>query len=307
MTERRIEITTSRTAEWTCVSRAASSLESDSHYRSDDQVARLLVPTLLRILLHIPLVRRLYSRILAPKGIYEYTIARTKYIDGVFQEALAEGFDQILIMGAGFDTRAIRFQAEGTKIFELDAPITQQAKLEQYQKRGLSIPENVAFIAIDFDKESLPEKLEAAGFVQGGKSLFLLEGVLMYLQPASVDETFRVMETFAGPGSEVVFDYVRGSVLRQAGTCYGEREIVETVAKAGEQWHFGIEEGELERFLEPYGLQVKEHLDAQDLERAYFTDTSGGIVGRVNGTHCLARVVKLAAPHAKNRKVTPIC
>jgi methyltransferase (TIGR00027 family) len=258
----------------------------------------LLVPTFLRFLLHIPVVRRFYSQVLAPRGIYEYAIARTKHIDAVFGEALAQGFAQILIFGAGFDTRALRFQAEAgeTRIFELDVPITQQAKLDQYARRGLSIPANVEFISIDFDRESLPEKLEEAGFGRGGRSLFVLEGLLMYLQPRSVDETFKVIPGFAGEGSEVVFDYVRASVLQQAGSYYGEREIVKTVAKAGERWHFGIEEGELEGFLKKYGLRVSEHQDAQDLERRYFTDASGEIVGQVNGTHCLVRAVRSAAP-----------
>jgi methyltransferase (TIGR00027 family) len=291
---RRIETTTSRTAQWTCVSRAASSLESDSYYRSDDHIALLLVPTFLRLLLHIPLIRTFYSQVIAPKGIYEYTIARTKYIDAIFKEVLAEGFDQILIFGAGFDTRTLRFQTEAgdTKIFELDVPITQQAKLGQYAKRGLSIPANVEFISIDFDKESLSEKLEEAGFEKGRRSLFVLEGLLMYLQPESVDETLKVIEGFAGEGSEVVFDYVRASVLRQPGAHYGGREIVGSVAKAGERWYFGIEEGELEEFLKKYGFRVSEHKDAQGLESMYFTDASGEIVGRVNGTHCLVRAIK---------------
>jgi methyltransferase (TIGR00027 family) len=291
---RRIETATSRTAAWTCVSRAASSLESDDRYRSDDHIALLLVPAFLRLLLHIPLVRRFYGQVLAPKGIYEYTIARTKYIDAVFKEALAAGFDQILVFGAGFDTRALRLQAEAgqTRIFELDVPITQQAKLDQYAQRGLIIPANVEFISIDFDRESLPEKLEEARFGKGERSLFVLEGLLMYLQPESVDETLKVIQEFAGEGSEVVFDYVRASVLRQAGSYYGEREIVKAVAKAGERYHFGIEDEELEGFLKKYGLRASEHQDAQDLEQRYFTDASGEIVGRVNGTHCLVRAVK---------------
>jgi methyltransferase (TIGR00027 family) len=294
VSRRRIETTTSRTAQWTCVSRAASSLESNSHYRSDDHIAPLLVPTFLRVLLHIPLVRRFFSQFIAPKGIYEYTIARTIYIDAIFKEVLDQGFDQILIFGAGFDTRALRFQAElgDTEVFELDVPITQEAKLGQYGKRGLSIPANVHFIAIDFDKESLSERLEEEGFDRDGQSLFVLEGLSMYLQPESVDETFRVIEEFAGEGSVVVFDYVRASVLRQAELYYGERDIVKSVTKAGERWHFGIEEGELEWFLEKYGLRVSEHKDAQELERMYFTDASGGIVGRINGTHCLVKAVK---------------
>lgn len=294
MPGRRIEITTSRTAEWACLSRAASSLESNSHYQGDDHIALLLVPTLLKILLHIPLVRRFFCRVIAPKGIYEYTIARTKYIDAVFKEALFEGFDQILIFGAGFDTRALRFRKEigCTKIFELDALITQKAKLDRYAERGLNIPTNVAFIPIDFDKELLSEKLEDPGFNRGARSLFVLEGLLMYLQPGSVEETFKVIERFAGEGSEVVFDYVRASVLRQTGSYYGEREILKSVAKAGEQWYFGFEEDELVGFLKKHGLSVMEHKDAEDLERMYFTGASGEIEGRINATHCLVRTVK---------------
>jgi methyltransferase (TIGR00027 family) len=260
-------------------------------------MALLLVPTFLRLLLHVPLVRRFYSRVLAPKGIYEYTIARTKYIDAAFREALVEGFEQVLVFGAGFDTRALRFQAEAgaTRIFELDVPITQQAKLGQLTNRGIRIPAHVEFIAIDFDKESLPEKLDAAGFRRGWRSLFVLEGLVMYMQPASVDATFNVITDFAGPGSEVVFDYVRASVLRQAGSTYGEEEIATTVAQAGERWQFGLDEGELEGFLNTYGLRVREHWDAHDLERMYFSAASGALAGRVNGTHCLVRAVKPGA------------
>ncbi|MGD2105387.1 MAG: hypothetical protein PVJ55_09805, partial [Anaerolineae bacterium] len=89
MSTRRITTKSSRTAAWTCVSRAASSLEPDGCYRSDDHLALLLVPMILRILLHIPLMRWFFRRAFAPRGIYEYTIARTKCIDKVFVEALA--------------------------------------------------------------------------------------------------------------------------------------------------------------------------------------------------------------------------
>lgn len=293
MPERRIDITTSRTAAWTCVSRAASSLELNSHYRSDDHISLLLIPPLLRFALHIPLMRRFYNTVITPTGIYEYTIARTVYIDAVFKEILTEGCDQILIFGAGFDTRALRFQTEArsTKIFELDVPITQNAKLVQYSKCELTIPENVDFLSIDFDKESLSEKLDESGFRRDKKSLFLLEGLLMYLQPESVAETFKVISRFAGEGSEVVFDYVRASVLRGEGSCYGENEIVKTVAKAGEKWHFGLEEGDVEPFLNKYDFRSLEHKNAEELERMYFTDLSGEIVGHINGTHCLVRAV----------------
>lgn len=276
------------------MSRAASSLESHHNYRSGDHLALQLVPPLLRFLLHISLFRRFYKQVLAPKGIYEYTIARTKYIDAVFSEILTKGVDQVLIFGAGFDTRALRFRKEsgGARIFELDVPITQEAKLRQYGKLGLSIPANVEFIPIDFDKESLSEKLEESGFRREAKSLFVLEGLLMCLRPESAEETFRVLTRFAGEGSELVFDYVRASVLRQEGTAYGEQEILKSMANAGEQWHFGIEEEELAQFLWKDGWRVSDHKDALEFEQMNFTNATDKIVGRVNGTHGLVRAVR---------------
>jgi methyltransferase (TIGR00027 family) len=252
------------------------------------------VPAWLSFLLHMRLIRRFFCRVMAPKGIYEYTIARTKYIDAIFREVLSEGFDQALIFGAGFDTRALRFAAESgaTRLFELDVPITQKAKLDRYQQRGMNIPANTEFISIDFDRESLSKKLAGAEFSRNRKSLFVLEGLLMYLQPESVDRTFHVIEDFAGIGSMVVFDYVRASVLRQTGSCYGEQSIVKSVSKAGERWHFAIEEDELQGFLNQYRLSASEHMDARELERMFFTSASGKIVGRINGTHCLVKAVK---------------
>lgn len=287
--KRRIELTTSRTAEMICLTRACSTLETDPHYKSDDYIAPLLLPSVLQPLLYISLVRRLFARVVAPKGIYEYVIARTKYIDAVFRKALAEYIDQILICGAGFDTRAIRFQniTGNTKVFELDVPITQQAKIGQFQKRRVSVPQNLNFIAIDFDKESLSTKLGEAGFSRQRRSLFILEGLMMYLQPESVDETFHTIEDYAGKGSWVVFDYIYASVLRNEDTYYGETEIAQSVSGAGEQWQFGIEKGEIEQFLARFSMRLVDHKDAQDLERAYFSESNGKIIGRVNGTHSL--------------------
>jgi methyltransferase (TIGR00027 family) len=291
MSKKRIERTTSRTAEWICMCRAISSLERDPYYRSDDWVARSLLPDFLRLLLRIPFAGRLLLKAFATKGGYEYVIARTKYIDAVFSKVPYDRFSQILLFGAGFDTRALRFQCEArqARIYELDAPATQEAKIGQYQKRHLGIPSNVVFVPIDFDKESLTVKLDRAGFNRDTRSLFILEGVLMYLQPESVDQTFRTIRELAGAGSEVVFDYIYASVLRHEDKYYGETGFADTVAKAGEQWRFGIEKGEIRQFLSKYGLELRDHRDARELEEMYFKDPSGRIVGRVNGTHCLAR------------------
>ena len=149
------------------------------------------------------------------------------------------------------------------------------------------------FIPIDIDKESLPVKLGEAGFQKGKRSLFVLEGLLMYLQPESVQKTFCTLRDFAGKESEAAFDYVYASVLRREELYEGKRQIVESVAKAGEGWHFGIERGEVEQFLSTYDLVLCAQCDAGQLEQMYFKDESGKILGRVNGTHCLVRAVKV--------------
>ncbi len=279
-----------------CMSRALSFLDENVCYKSDDYIAPLLLPAILRLLFRLSYFRRLFIGKMPAQGIYEYVIARTKYIDAIFEEALARGFDQILIFGAGFDTRALRFcdKAGKTRVFELDAPITQTAKIGQYHNRGLDIPANLVWVPVDFDRESLPTCLERAGFDKDRRSLFILEGLLMYLLPGSVDETFGTIQRFATTGSEIVFDYVYASVLRGEGLRYGEKGMAKTVSKAGEGWRFGIEKGGLGAFLARYGMSVIEEKDSEGLEEMYFTGCTGAAgnkVGRVNGTHCLVHGV----------------
>lgn len=91
----RIETKTSRTAEFTCMSRAASYREKRECYKGADNIAYVLVPGFVKLLLRFPRACQLFNKYLAPKGIYEYIIARTKYIDSVFMDVLEQGFDQM--------------------------------------------------------------------------------------------------------------------------------------------------------------------------------------------------------------------
>ena len=294
MKEKRIETRTSRTAAMTCVSRAASSLERDSHYRSGDSLAVKLLPNFLRVLIHIPLFRRLLLRLAAPRGVYEYVIARTRYIDAAVSRALADGCEQILIFGAGYDTRALRFRtaARQARIFELDSPHTQQAKIKQLARRGLAVPANLNFVPIDFEKESLPDKLDGAGFEKKRRTIFVLEGVLMYLEPSSVRETLRTIREYGGRGSRVVFDYVQSSVLRGEKTLYGEAGLIRSVSRAGEGWQFGLDPESVASFAADQGFALTDHKCVRELEAAYFQADDGSTVGRVNGTHCIVTMEK---------------
>ena len=277
-----------------CLSRAASYVDKRECYSGPDGIAYVLVPTFFKLLLESRWLLKLFSRRFFPNGIYEYVIARTKYFDAVFAEAMEHGFDQILIFGAGFDSRALRFSKlnKATRVFELDAPITQQEKLKAYQSKKLVIPENLVFVPINFNKESLAEKIAQAGFIAGRKSLFLLEGVTMYLSQDAIENTFRFIEDASGSRSLIVFDYIYAGVLRKENKYYGERDIYKTVATAGEEWTFALEQGEVERFLSKYGFQQKDHSGTQELEGRYFRNSRGFIVGKINGTHAIVTGIK---------------
>jgi methyltransferase (TIGR00027 family) len=241
----RIENKTSRTAEFNCIFRAASYYEKLPQYKSDDHIAIELVSKFYKPLIKMGTFRKIFNRMFPP-GMYEYVIARTKYIDSIFKKAIQDEFDQILIFGAGFDSREIRFADlnKKTKIFELDAAATQEAKIYQLKKR-IKINSNLIFISIDFNKESLEEKLLSSGFNKNQKSLFILEGLTYYLSPQAIDDTFNVINKLAGDGSEVVFDYIYSSVLRGENLYYGESEVFNGVKNEKEPWSFGIEKEEI--------------------------------------------------------------
>jgi methyltransferase (TIGR00027 family) len=287
--EKRIDTKSSRTAEWTCICRAASSLEKEACYKSDDTVALQILPSPIKNLIQNPVYRKLHCRFGVPKGMYEYIIARTKYMDAVYQRAIAEQFDQIAILGAGFDSRAIRFPAaEGlTQVYEFDSRHTQQRKLDLYAKTNVTVPANVHFEAIDFVKESLTDRLSAIGFLKNKRSLFLMEGVSMYLDAEALHNIFQTMIEYMGQHSLVAFDYIYADVLQHQKRHYGETEIMQAVSGVKEAWRFGIEKDHIESFLDKYGLRLVNHMSARDMEEIYFRDEHGRTIRRINDTHCL--------------------
>jgi len=295
-----VEKRASRTAAYTCVSRACAHLEPDERFRGPDHLARIFLPPVARLAIQIPALRRLFLQRMAPPGIYEYVLARTRLLDRFFVEALDRRYDQIVLLGAGFDTRALRFQQRngGTRIFEADIRTTQEPKFRILRRKGVTLPEELVFAAVDFNRESLADALMAAGYEEGQRVLFLWEGVTMYLTPEAVDETLAFVRASASPGSRIAFDHVYGSVLRGENRYYGEREIVRTVSKAGEGWRFGIEEGGVAAFLSARGFRPVSIHAPPDLEAAELTAEDGTRFGRINGTHCvvLAEVLPQEQP-----------
>jgi methyltransferase (TIGR00027 family) len=289
MSKRRIETKSSRTAAYNCFSRGCATREKDPHFRGPDYMAEVMFPPLAKLSLNFAPLRKFLMRQMFPPGIYEYVLARTKVMDSVFMEALEARVAQIVLLGAGFDTRALRFadRNRGTQVIELDVATTQQPKIEILRKKKTPLPKELIFAPVDFDKQDLFEVLSKAGYQEGQKSLFLWEGVTMYLSAQAVDGTLNFIRRRAAPGSRVAFDYLYASVLRRENRYYGEQGIFETVSKTGEGWTFGLEDGAIEPFLSERGFEIVAHYTPPELENLYLTAEDGTLHGRVNGTHCI--------------------
>jgi methyltransferase (TIGR00027 family) len=289
MAERKLEREGSSTAGYTCFSRACATREQDERFRGPDYLAEIFMPPIPNILLNVPFLRKLCMHKLFPTGIYEYVLARTRVFDEVFVDALDGGLSQVVLLGAGMDTRALRFQDRnrGTTIFELDIEATQRYKREVLERKKIALPAELVFAPIDFNKQRLADVLAQAGYREGQQTLFLWEGVTMYLEAEAVDGTLAFIRSSAAVGSIVVFDYVRASVLRYENTLYGEKDIRGTVARAEEGWIFGIEDGATEGFLAERGFKLLSHYTPSDLEAAYLTAEDGTKFGRINETHCI--------------------
>ena len=294
MKKRRIETTQSRTADMTCGCRAASWMEKRPAFKSGDWVAPLMLPRKIQVLFKVAPLRRMLTKVFGPEGVYEWVIARTKYFDDVFERAMAGGVIQVLIIGAGFDSRAIRFKTgdRAVRVFELDAPTTQEAKRQQYKARGIAIPPNVSFVAINFEKESIAEKLLKSGFRRGTRTLVIAEGVFQYLRPEAAHTTLKTIGDLVGTGSWMVFDFAHASVLRGEGSTYGEKRMAQGVRKFGESWQFGLDEQEVRPLLLKYSFRLTDLKSPQALEECYFKGDDGKVFARINGTQSIVLAEK---------------
>ena len=288
--KRRIEKKISQTANFTCFSRGCAAHEKDPRFHGPDYLAEKLFPPMARLILKITPLRKFMMQKMFPPGIHAYVLARTKVMDAAFYGALEKTIPQIVLLGAGFDTRAMRFsdRNQGTKIFELDAPITQQAKIEVLKRKQISISKELAFVPINFDREEISDVLADAGYQNTQRTLFLWEGVTMYLSAQAVDKTLAFIRSNSAAGSKVVFDYIFAGVLRKENRYFGEQDAYDTVARAGEGWTFGLEEGEIETFLAERGFKLSAHYTSSDLEKLFLMKPDGSLHARVNGTHCIA-------------------
>jgi methyltransferase (TIGR00027 family) len=149
----------------------------------------------------------LYPRVAAAgaETVVDLVIARTLQFDRIIDRVSSQ-VEQFVILGAGYDTRAYgKLKQVSITCFELDQTEVQQHKLESLQSAGIS-SEHVIFVSVDFTSESMFEKLILAGFDPAKKTLFLWEGVSLYLSEAQVRRTMQDVRQHAAVGSVLLAD-----------------------------------------------------------------------------------------------------
>lgn len=206
-------------------------------------------------------------------GHHYYVIARTRYFDEVLKECLAGKPEQLVILGAGFDSRAYRFagQLRDTAVFEVDHPATSQIKSSKIQGILGAAPANVVYVPVDFNLDHLPEQLRRKGYQDRRKTIFLWEGVTPYLTADAVSEVLRFVLSSGGSGSVVVFDYILKSVVEGSCSMPGALKEFEKMARTSEPLTFGIAEGESQAFLSRLGFCRIADVGSQELKDLYFS------------------------------------
>jgi methyltransferase (TIGR00027 family) len=197
---------------------------------------------------------------------------RTRYIDDCLGEALRQGVEQVVILGAGFDCRAYRIRETAQRrVFEADHPATQDVK----KRRLGALPSHVTYVPIDFTKDTLDAILPAAGYRQEARTFFICEGVTHYLPAHSVDVLFRYVGRSAA-GSRLVFTYIHRGMLDGSARFVGADNTLATVRRAGEPYTFGFDPAELSRYLAARNLALVEDVGADTYRERYLTPRGRG-------------------------------
>ena len=207
-------------------------------------------------------------------SVFAYVLARHRFIDDALLRALAAGTEQVVILGAGYDSRAYRMSEalSGRPVFELDFPSTSQRKRDIIKQRSEDLPAaNVRHVPIDFLSEKIANKLIGAGFEARGRSFFVWEGVSMYLTREAVKDTLSTIAELSGAGSQLAMDlWSLPDQPSLAGTV--QRTLPNLLHLFGEPMGMSLHPEDAGPFLDRLGFALVDLAGASELERRYVTD-----------------------------------
>ena len=201
-------------------------------------------------------------------------LLRTRFIDEYLLDQIKSGTRQVVNLGAGYDTRSIRFLSilHTTKIFEVDHPATQDRKRAWLKKFSPKLPDKLVFVPVRFNQDNLEERLVAAGFRTDHKTTFILEGVSYYISPEAIDKTLHFVSTNSVSGSSIVFDFFPPSVAD--GSCdLTEAKIMRArFKKFGEGITFGVFPDRMGSFLSQRGFSHSRIYTSSEMRKMYLAE-----------------------------------
>ncbi|HEX6450204.1 MAG TPA: SAM-dependent methyltransferase [Trebonia sp.] len=230
---------------------------------------------------------------LRPGRMHDYLRARTAFFDRVVVRSLDRGVRQVVVGGAGYDGRALRYGKQGVGWFEVDHPATQADKCERLDRLGLD-PGHVSFVTADFTADPVAERLLAAGLRPGQLALFLFEGVAVYLDDAVTERVLSQFRQVTPPGSVLAI-----SVSTSAGGAARER-FADRLAALGESARSALREEEARALLARAGWRAD---DPEGPRRARLA-TVGLLVARAAADYPERIVPAPPAPAASTSEAT---
>ncbi len=286
----------STTAETVCLYRAIAAQHPDPKLRNPDDIAHKLCRSKMPIPMGYESARKQIDSMAERYAAYFYVNARTHYIDAALRRSAAAGATQVVVLGAGFDSRAYRFRAShpGLRFFEVDLPATIEAKKSRIAEALGGLPDYVRYAPIDFNTQKLEDVLIAQGYDPQQKTFFILEGVVMYVVLPGVSATFDFIRNRSASGSGVVYDYVLQPIIENkfAGY-YGAAGTTVAVAAIGEPYVSGWTTPGAAAFLKQHGMVLVEDVGEKELTERHLTGSDGKPDGRMIDWH---RMIEARVP-----------
>lgn len=205
-----------------------------------------------------------------------FMAARSRFAEDSLGAAVSSGVRQAVVLGAGFDTFALRnpYSEFGLRVFEVDHAATQAWKRRRLSEVGLAIPASLTFAAIDFETGDLDRGLRGAGFDPDRPAFFIWLGVVPYLGRATIAATLRYIASV--PKSEVVFDYSEPLENYPPEWRPAIVELAAFTAAIGEPWLSHFDPDEIAQELRGYGFGVIEDVGMSEIAVRYLAAPAGG-------------------------------
>ena len=211
----------------------------------------------------------------AQQRIRIFMAARSRFAEDSLSAAVSRGVRQAVVLGAGFDTFALRnpYSDLGLRVFEVDHAATQAWKRRRLSEVGLAIPASLTFAAIDFETDDLGRGLRDAGFDPDRPAFFIWLGVVPYLGRAAIAATLRYIASV--PKSEVVFDYSEPPENYPPEWRAAIVELGALTAAIGEPWLSYFDPDEIAQELRGYGFGDLEDVGMSEMAVRYLGAPAG--------------------------------